>query len=321
MAVINLFSIKERNLFNSCKKIVTTSFTYEANLIKVPRFVTLRDSMNVVIEDIALIEKRHKDNPKVTGLTKEKNDQLLDLMNDIGSLAKTVKIIAVNQNDGNGETTANDALFTQTRNLTQEAKLQAAQDFADYALTIKSPILAEYGITEAELLVIKTQSVAIRAFFIQKDAIVEQNSTNKEDSSPLLAKLDAGKDEMAALIDRYHNHAPKFVSAFKNIMSMETRLNNQMAQKRSEDVQKDKEKKLMVQQKKLLAKETKSFLQQQKPVGKKKRPLSKKMLAATLEAQKLKAETLMAAIETPKIAAKTLKAIAETLTIDADTSV
>lgn len=327
MAAVNLFSIKESNLFNSCKKIVTTSLTYEAVLPKVPHFILVRDKMNADIQSITAIEKSHNDNPDATDVVKEKNDQLSGLMDNVGSFAKTVKVIAINQNDSDGESKADKALSNQTRNLAQEVKLQIAADFADYSLTIDTAILEQYGITKEELLAIKPKSVAIRAFLIQKDGIVEQKMTNKESLATFLAQLEAGKNEMVALIDRYQNHAPKFVTAFNKIVNMETRLNNQMAQKRTEDAQKDKEKKLLAQQKKLLAKEKKTLLQQQKPAGRKKRPLTKKMLAALLETQNLEAETpkLMAkapkiVAEVPTIMTEVPTIVAEVPTIDADKS-
>jgi hypothetical protein len=301
MAEVNLFSIKESNLFNSCKKLVTTSLTYEAVLPKVPYFVVIRDKMNVTIQSITAIEKSHNDNPDTTEVVKEKNDQLSGLMDNVGSLAKTVKVIAINQNDSDGEAKAEKALSPQTRNLAQEIKLQVASEFADYALTIDAALLEQYGITKEELSAIKPKSVAIRAFLIQKDGIVEQKSTNKESLASLLTQLEAGKNEMMALIDRYQSHAPKFVSSFNRIVSTEVRLNNQMAQKHTEDLQKDKEKKLVAQQKKLMAKEKKTLLQQQKPAGRKKRPLTKKMMATMLDAQKVEAETLKVAIKTPEI--------------------
>ena len=301
MAAINLFSIKESNLFNSCNKIVNKSKTYEADLVKVPRFVVLRNNMAVTIQGIVAIQKSYKENPDTTDVTKEKNDQLFNLMEEVGSLAKTVKIIAVSQNDSDGIITTNDALITQTRSLTQEAKLQVASDFADYALTIKDTLLGEYGITKEELLAINPKAVEIRAFLTQKVTIEAQNATNKENLAALLAALEAGKNEMTALIDRYQSHAPKFVTAFNNIAALEVRLNIEMTQKRSEDLQKEKEKKALAKEKKTLAKEEKAFLQKQKPAGKKKLPLSKKKRTTFLETQKLEAQAAKEKAETPTV--------------------
>ncbi len=215
MAVLNVLTGPQDAILKAARTMDERCTTFADVVGTIPRFKELAVHFNGLIARIDAAIMAKQSSRYTTNVTSEKNNRILAFLNDLDGLAMVVADMATEEKKVDWETTANRALKTKTKTLSEEGLIVVATEFVAVVKTIEQKLLDHYGIDAEELTSVEQEIADIKALRVKKEVTVDQKSLDNSTLANLFKELKDQKAKMVRLSSRFVKKSPEFYAAFQ----------------------------------------------------------------------------------------------------------
>ena len=214
MSVLKILTLPQDALLTTSRTISERCTQFASDIAPMLRFVNLVEQLKAIIGkiDAAMIVKQASKSTNT--VTKQKNDSIEMLLNDLHDLAYVILDMAEQERNEDWAAKAKSATVTKNKTTSEESQLVLANEFIQFVQTIKPELLAYYDIDAAELLSIHQQVKDAYAWRVRKQVTTHQKSLDNSTLAGLFAELKLVKSQMARLISRFKKKSPEFYAAY-----------------------------------------------------------------------------------------------------------
>ena len=239
MKVQKILTEKQDAMLRTCRTILKRCLEFAIAMGLIPRFGELAQEMTILIEKINAAIAAKQTSRSTKEVTKQKNDNLANLMSSLDELGSLAVGIADHKKNTDWLAKAEKALKKNTKNDSEEGVLLVASEFSKFLRTIDAKTLAHFGVDEAEIKDIDTQVENIHDWRVRKDLATDQKVLDNKVVSDLFDQLETLKGQMDTLSVRFKTKSPDFFAVYDKAKNINQKAGAKQGRVRKEAKPKD----------------------------------------------------------------------------------